>query len=139
MSSLMRPVRHTVLCKFRSDVALQNRISFFEQIRRLNEIPGIAFTNFQSGANVSPEGHAKGFTDAFAMDFESREACFAYLAHPTHQAIGERLIEALDGGANGLIVFDMDLDAYENATRKAGPVLDKHRNPRPSRAARAYD
>ena len=83
MTSSKGPVRHIVLCRFRSEVAASSRLAFFEQIRRLAEIPGIAFTNFQCGPNVSPEGYGLDFADGFMMDFESRDACFAYLAHPT--------------------------------------------------------
>jgi hypothetical protein len=128
-----------VLCKFRSDVTPERRAAFFEQIRRLTEVSGIEFTNFQRGPNVSPEGYAMGFADGFTMDFASRNACFSYLAHPTHRAIGERLIEALDGGVQGLMVFDIDLEIYENPARKTRPVLDQHRDSRTSRAAQPYD
>lgn len=139
MSQSMQPVRHMVLCKFSRDVTPERRAAFFEQIRRLTEVPGIEFSNFQGGPNVSPEGYAMGFADGFMMDFASRNACFSYLAHPTHHAIGERLIEALDGGVQGLMVFDIDLEIYENPARKTRPVLDQHRDPRASRTAQQYD
>ncbi|MBC8642282.1 Dabb family protein [Caballeronia sp. EK] len=139
MSHSNAPVRHIVLCRFRSDVAAASRLVFFEQIGRLAEIPGIAFTNFQCGANVSPEGFGMDFADGFMMDFASRAACFAYLAHPTHRAIGERLIEALEGGAHGLLVFDITLDNHEKPAGKTRSVLRQHRDARPSRTAEHHD
>ncbi|WP_250516252.1 Dabb family protein [Caballeronia sp. INDeC2] len=132
-------MRHIVLCRFRNDVAASKRLVFFEQIRRLTEIPGIAFANFQCGGNISPEGFGMDFADGFMMDFESRDACFAYLAHPTHRAIGERLIEALEGGVRGLLVFDITLDNHEKPEGKTRPVLHQHRDARPSRSAEHYD
>lgn len=139
MSRLTGPVRHIVFCRFRADVTPACRLAFFEQIRRLTEVPGIAFTNFQYGPNVSPEGFGMNFGDGFMMDFESRDTCFAYLAHPTHQAIGARLLEALDGGTQGLLVFDIDLETYEKPSGKTRPVLRQHRDARTSGAAQPHD
>jgi len=133
------PVRHIVLCRFRSDVPPASRLAFFEQIRRLTEVPGIAFTHFQCGPNVSPEGFGMNLSDGFVMDFASRDDWFAYLAHPTHQAIGARLLEALEGGTQGLLVFDIDLDTHEKSSGKTPPVLHQHRDLRPSGAAQSHD
>lgn len=133
------PVRHIVFCRFRHEVSAASRFVFFEQIRRLTEIPGICFSNFQSGPNVSPEGYGMSFSDGFMMDFASLNDCFAYLAHPTHQAIGARLLEALEGGAQGLLVFDIDLDTHEKPPAKTRPVLNQHRHAGPSGAARSHD
>jgi hypothetical protein len=128
-----------VFCRFRPEVTAASRLVFFEQIRRLTEVPGICFTNFQSGPNVSPEGFGMTFSDGFMMDFASRDDCFAYLAHPTHRAIGARLLDVLEGGAQGLLVFDIELDTHENPTEKTRPVLHQHRDARPSGAARSHD
>jgi hypothetical protein len=133
------PVRHIVLCRFKSDVAAARRLAFFEQIRRLADLPDIAFSRFQSGLNVSPEGCSLQFTEGYMMDFASGDACFAYLAHPTCRAIRARLIEVLDGGAAGLLVFDIPLQNDENPSRKTGPVRGEHRHARTSRAADAHD
>ncbi|CAN7288187.1 Dabb family protein [Caballeronia sp. LjRoot29] len=133
------PVRHMVFCRFRSEVTPERRLAFFEQIRRLTEVPGIAFTNFQCGPNVSPEGYGMTFSDGFTMDFASRDDCFAYLAHPTHQAIGARLLEALEDGMQGLFVFDIDLETHEKPAGKTRPVLHQYRNTGPSGATQPYD
>ncbi|WP_075643341.1 Dabb family protein [Caballeronia sordidicola] len=133
------PVRHIVLCRFRSEVAAPSRLAFFEQIRRLAEIPEIAFTNFQCGPNISPEGYGLDLADGFMMDFDSRDECFVYLAHPTHRAIVARLIEALEGGVHGLLVFDITLDSHEKPERKTRPVLHQHGNARSSRTAQPHD
>src|SRR6266702_1971340 len=129
------PVRHIVLCRFRSAVAAPSRLAFVEQIRRLVEIPEIAFTNFQCRPNLSPEGYGLNLADGYMMDFESRDECFNYLAHPTHRAIVARLIEALEGGVHGLLVFDINLENHEKPERKTRLVLHQHRNARSSRTA----
>ncbi|CAG9271444.1 Dabb family protein [Paraburkholderia unamae] len=128
-------VRHMELCRFRDEVTPECRRAFFEQIRRLAELPGIAFSNFHSGLNASPEGLAAAFDDGFMMDFASWDACFAYLAHPTRQAISARLIEALQGGRAGLLVFDMNLEPHEKPARNTRALLNQHRDARSSGAA----
>ena len=135
MNSSKGPVRHIVLCRFRSEVAASSRLAFFEQIRRFAEIPGIVFTNFECGFNISSEGYGLSFADGFMMDFASRDECITYLAHPTHRAIGARLIEALEGGVHGLLVFDINLDNHEKPEGKTRPVLHQHRDARSSRTA----
>jgi len=67
--------------------------------------------SFKSGANVSPEGLARGFTHAFTVDFADVAARDAYLVHPAHQAAGARLVAAAQGGIDGLLVIDLDIGA----------------------------
>jgi hypothetical protein len=62
-------------------------------------------------ANVSPEPFARGFTHGFTVDFDDDVARDAYLAHPEHQRAGARLVAALAGGTDGLLVIDLDLAA----------------------------
>jgi hypothetical protein len=128
-----------VFCRFHNEVTPARRPAFFEQIRRLTEVPGIAFTSFQRGPNVSPEGYGMRFSDGFMTDFASRDDCFAYLAHPTHQAIGARLPEALEDGSRGLLVFDIDLETHEKPSGKSRPVLHQYRNTGPSGATQSHD
>lgn len=139
MSRATGAVRHIVFCRFRADVTQASRLAFFKQIRRLIEVPGIVFTNFQCGPNDSPEGLGVNFGDSFMMDFESRDAFFAYLAHPAHQAIGACLLEALEGGTQGLLAFDIDLEIYEKPSGKTRPVLHQHRHARAPGATQSYD
>lgn len=62
------------------------------------------------GSNASPEiGMDKGFSDGFIVDFEGPEARDAYLRDPHHSAAGARLIAAVEGGAEGIFVYDLEL------------------------------
>jgi hypothetical protein len=54
-----------------------------------------------------PEGLHQGFEDGFTIDFADEAGRDAYLIHPAHKAAGARLVAALDGGREGLIVFDI--------------------------------
>ena len=82
--------------------------AIYDAIAALRDvIPGIL--DVKSGANVSPEGLNGGFRDGFIVSFENAEARDAYLVHPDHVAIGDRIVASTDGGLAGLMVFDMDI------------------------------
>lgn len=101
-------VRHCVFLKFRPDVFQAERLSIFEQIRALHEhLNGIEAMSF--GTNVSPEGLHQGYVDGFTIDFVNAAARDSYLVDEAHRAAGERLVAALDGGRDGLIVFDIEV------------------------------
>lgn len=103
-------IRHCVFVKFRADVSSEQRAAIYAELNALvGQIDGLLSADF--GANVSPEGLAKGFNDGFIMDLVDAAARDRYLVHPAHQAAGAKLVAALEGGLDGLIVFDLDLTA----------------------------
>ncbi|WP_287099309.1 Dabb family protein [Mesorhizobium sp.] len=63
-------------------------------------------------ANTSPEPFARGFTHGFTIDFRDAAAHDAYLMHEAQSRAGARLVAALEGGTDGLMVFDLDVSAY---------------------------
>ena len=70
-------------------------------------IPGLVDASF--GTNVSPEGKSRDFDDGFTMDFKDVAARDTYLDHPEHKKSGAQLISLLEGGREGLMVFDLDV------------------------------
>ena len=101
-------IRHVVLFKFRSDVSADERAEIFAGLAALQgQIGGLLRVDF--GSNVSPEGRSQGFDHGFTMDFADAAARDLYLPHPAHRAAGSRLVAALEGGRDGLIVFDLDV------------------------------
>src|SRR5690606_21168693 len=99
-------IRHCVFVRFRSDIPDAERSAIYLQLADLkNVIEG--FLAIAYGPNVSPEGLHQGFTDGFIIDFVDETARDAYLVHPDHKAAGARLVAALDGGRDGLVVFDI--------------------------------
>ena len=99
-------IRHCVLVRFRADVTDQERAAIYAELESLREVvPGFLAMSF--GPNNSPEGLDQGFADGFTMDFVDEAARDAYLIHPDHKAAGGKLVAALEGGRDGLIVFDM--------------------------------
>ncbi|ODT70777.1 MAG: stress responsive protein [Pelagibacterium sp. SCN 63-23] len=99
-------IRHCVFVSFRGDVAEAERNAIYADLAALKDVvPG--FLAISYGANVSPEGLHQGFADGFTIDFIDEAARDAYLVHPAHKAAGNRLVAALEGGRDGLIVFDI--------------------------------
>lgn len=99
-------IRHCVFVRFRADTPETERTAIYAQLADLKRVvPG--FLAISSGANVSPEGLHQGFTEGFVIDFVDEAARDAYLVHPDHKAAGTRLVAALEGGRDGLIVFDI--------------------------------
>lgn len=102
-------IRHCVFVKFRADVSADERTAIYAQLGDLvGQIDGLLRADF--GANVSPEGVSKGFNDGFIMDLADAAARDRYLVDPAHQAAGARLVGALEGGVDGLIVFDLEMN-----------------------------
>lgn len=99
-------IRHCVFVRFRADVPKTERAAIYQQLADLKSVVD-GFVAISYGANVSPEGLHQGFTDGFTIDFVDEAARDAYLVHPDHKAAGGRLVAALEGGRDGLIVFDI--------------------------------
>lgn len=99
-------IRHIVLLRFRPEITDAEKTAIYADLESLRElVPG--FVGMSYGPNVSPEGLHQGYTEAFAIDFTDAAARDAYLVHPAHKAAGSRLVAALEGGREGLIVFDI--------------------------------
>jgi len=101
-------ILHCVFLRFKAAITAPEKQSIFEAVVALKQvIPGILDVKY--GPNVSPEGLHGGFVDGFAVTFESAEARDAYLIHPEHVAVGERIVSSTDGGLAGLLVFDLNI------------------------------
>ncbi len=99
-------ILHVVLVRFKAALQQSEKQEIYEEIAALKDVvPGIV--DLRYGPNVSPEGLNGGFVDGFVVTFESREARDAYLVHPRHVAVGERIVGSADGGLSGLIIFDL--------------------------------
>jgi len=99
-------ILHFVFVRFKAALQQADKQAIYDAIVALkNLIPGILDVKY--GPNTSPEGLNGGFLDGFIVTFESPEARDAYLVHPEHIAVGERIVASTDGGLSGLMVFDM--------------------------------
>ena len=68
-------------------------------------VPGLV--SFEAGPNLDLEKKSQGFSHGFVMRFESRAALEAYATHPAHLAASRELLAICDGGAAGVMVYDL--------------------------------
>ncbi|MCJ8517527.1 hypothetical protein ABID21_000292 [Pseudorhizobium tarimense] len=100
-------IQHCVFLRFKSALQSADKQAIYDAIAALmSVVPGML--EVKSGPNVSPEGLNGGFKDGFIVTFENAEARDAYLIHPDHVAVGDRIVASTDGGLAGLLVFDME-------------------------------
>ncbi|RWN60986.1 Dabb family protein [Mesorhizobium sp.] len=103
-------IRHCVLARFRNDITDEERAAIHADLEALRRvIDGMGKVEFS--ANVSPEPFARGFTHGFTIDFRDAAARDAYLVHEAHSRAGARLVAALEGRTDGLMVFDLEIGA----------------------------
>jgi hypothetical protein len=102
-------IRHCVFFSFRDDVGEAERNAIHADLDALrNVVNGMGNAHF--GQNISPEPFSNGYTDGFVIDFRDEAARDAYLVHEHHQKAGARLVAAMDGGTEHLMVFDLVLN-----------------------------
>lgn len=101
-------VKHLVILRFRRDLPATEAEAILRAVGDLQGvIPGIV--DYAWGPYSSPEGLNRGFTHAFVTTFASPAARDAYLPHPEHVRIVERILPALEGGIEGALAFDFDV------------------------------
>jgi hypothetical protein len=102
-------IRHLVHLRFRSDVTEVEKQALYTDLAGLaDHIDGIV--DFQHRKNVSVETPlVRDFLDMFWFDFKDASVRDHYLEDATHQAIGGRIVENLEGGADGVFVCDIEL------------------------------
>jgi hypothetical protein len=86
---------HVVSLKFKENATPKQIAGVESAFAALKDkIPGVKSLTW--GDNVSPENHAKGFTECFVLTFASAQARDAYLVHPEHKAFGKLLGPIMD-------------------------------------------
>ncbi|MBO9479144.1 Dabb family protein [Shimia sp. R11_0] len=102
-------IRHLVYLRFRADISeAQKRALYLDLASLSNHIDGII--DFQHRENVSVETPlVRNFLDMFWFDFADASVRDVYLEDATHKAIGGRIVDCLEGGAEGVFVCDIVL------------------------------
>lgn len=102
-------IRHIVALRFKPETTAAKKASLYAELTGLSgHIDGIL--GFHCGPNVSVElPLVRGFNDVFWLDFRDATVRDTYLVDPVHQAIGGRIVAELEGGADGVFVFDVAL------------------------------
>jgi len=100
-------IHHLVLLRFKKDAKKPDIQRLFAELAGLQKkIPGI--TAFAGGPYSSPEGFNKGYTHGFAMQFADAKSRDAYLPHPEHEKVKQKIVALLDGGLDGGVAFDFE-------------------------------
>lgn len=102
-------IRHCVFIRFKPSVSQADIDRLFAEIAALkSRLKGLFAVHI--GANVSPEtGMDKGYSQGFIVDFDNAASRDAYLADPQHQATGAKIVAAAFGGADGILVYDLEV------------------------------
>ena len=99
-------IRHCVFLRFKDGISADAQQAILQKIANLQAVcTGMLCCYF--GPNVSDEGFGKGFDHGFMIDFDSVASRDNYLIHPAHQVLGSELVSMLEGGVDGLVVFDL--------------------------------
>ena len=70
-------------------------------------LPGCA--GFQHGPNRDFEGKSPDHPYGFIAQFRNRDALASYAEDPDHKALGARLVAMCEGGADGIVVYDIEV------------------------------
>lgn len=71
------------------------------------DLPGC--TGFDHGPNIDLEGKSPDHPYGFVSRFDTVRALQGYAVHPTHTALGGRLCALCQGGADGIVVYDLEV------------------------------
>ncbi len=99
-------ILHCVFCSFRDDVSQEQRRDILEQLAVFSTgLDGVMA--FDHGANHDFENKSPDHGAGFVIRFRDKQALEAYAEHPTHEQLGGRLCELCNGGADGIVVYDL--------------------------------
>ncbi|WP_026782676.1 Dabb family protein [Pleomorphomonas koreensis] len=101
-------ILHCVFLKMPAAATTADVLKLYGAVAALKPIiPGML--DFKAGPNVSPEGLDRGFHHGFVVTFDDEAARDAYLIHPEHVKVGNRIVAATDGGLEGILVYDLSV------------------------------
>lgn len=104
-------ILHCVFCDFIRDVGKTGTDGGGELLQELKDfslsLPGVL--SFDFGPNRDFEKKSPNHSDGFVIRFATAEALENYALHPTHLALGARLCGLCRGGAEGIIVYDLEV------------------------------
>ena len=98
-------IQHIVLLKLRPDHDADELQQVMAGLAAL-DLPG--FEGFSHGPNRDFENKTPEYPYGFIGSFADAGALATYAADPAHQALGARLVALCTGGAEGILVADLD-------------------------------
>jgi len=102
-------ILHCVFCSFRPEVSDQDRLQAVQSFQPLvSLVEGLV--SIQAGPNEDFENKSKNHSHGFVATFKDKNALNEYAAHPLHQQLGAALVAKCAGGADGILVYDLEVD-----------------------------
>ena len=104
-------IRHIVLVSLADEpTAAARLLDAFAQIRRIaDRLPGVRSCSY--GPSNSPEQLERGYTHGLVLDFVDAAALHEYAVDPEHVEAGGQIAGAANGGVDGLLVVDLEIDS----------------------------
>ena len=101
-------IRHCVFLNLRADHdGGQLAATFYGLANLCARLTGAS--GFVGGPNRDFESKSQDFDTGFTIDFVDAPALETYAKDPEHQALGAQLVAQCVGGADGIIVFDLEV------------------------------
>lgn len=98
---------HCVYLSLKHDTTSERIAELMSGLSALSEeIEGMG--RVDHGANRDFENKSKDYPYGFIIPFDNASALAQYAENPTHMRIAEGLIAACKGGADGIIVYDLE-------------------------------
>lgn len=101
-------IRHIVLTKFDADVSEETIGAIYGGLADLTDVLDGA-AGFTGGRSQSPEQIERGYMHGFVIDFDDWDALARCAEDPRHQGLGAQLVENATGGADGILVLDIEI------------------------------
>lgn len=99
-------IKHIVMLRLVSDYDAQELAAVMSGLAGL-VIKG--FESFEHGPNRDIENKSSDYPYGFLCSFADLESLKRYANDQDHRALGQRLVALCAGGANGIMVMDLDV------------------------------
>ncbi|MEP3297928.1 MAG: Dabb family protein [Pseudoruegeria sp.] len=103
-------IEHCVFLKLHADADLVELQETLDGLDHLTEDMS-GFLSFRAGPNRDFEGKSSEYPWGFVATFTDAAALQEYASDPRHQALGARLVAQCAGGGDGIMVFDLAVEA----------------------------
>ncbi len=101
-------ILHCVYCDFRASVKEVEKRNILVRLAQFSEtLDGVV--SFEFGPNKDFEQKSANYDWGFVIKFTDDKALENYAEHPEHKALGGELVALCEGGADGIVVFDLDV------------------------------
>lgn len=100
-------IRHCVMLSLRPDHDAAALADILRGLATLcDRLSGAS--GFKAGPNRDFEDKSRAYSTGFTIDFNDEAALRRYAENPDHHALGVRLVAQCRGGADGIMVFDLE-------------------------------